>query len=89
MQKKSRYPLEWEWPGKAKIAMSVNLALEAFRFKSQYTQETRPGRPDYFSLSFADYAGRAGVWRLQSSWTGVHVRSGLKRSIALKFSSVF
>jgi len=64
MQKKSRYPRQWEWPGKAKIAMSVNLALEAFRFKSQYTQETRPGRPDYFSLSFADYAGRAGVWRL-------------------------
>lgn len=64
MAPKSRYPRQWNWPGDAKIAMSVNLALEAFRLKSQYTQETRAGRPDYFSLSFADYGGRAGVWRL-------------------------
>jgi len=64
MTNKTRYPRNWEWPGKAKIAMSVNLALEAFRYKSQYTQESRPNRVDYFSLSFADYAGKSGVWRL-------------------------
>jgi allantoinase len=77
MQKKSRYPREWEWPGKAKIAMSVNLALEAFRFKSQYTQETRPGRPDYFSLSFADYAGRAGVWRLLDFMDEINLKGSM------------
>ena len=63
MTNKTRYPRQWNgWA--AKIAMSVNLALEAFRFKSQYTQESRPNRVDYFSLSFADYAGKSGVWRL-------------------------
>ena len=59
-----RYPRSWAWPNGAKIAMSVNLALEAFRNKSQYTQEVRPGRPDRFSLSFAEYGARAGVWRI-------------------------
>ena len=34
-----RYPRQWEWPNKAKIAMTVNLAMEAFKFKSQYTQD--------------------------------------------------
>jgi len=59
-----RYRRHWEWPGKARIAMSINLALEAFRNRSQYTQETRLGRPDYFSLSFAEYGARAGIWRV-------------------------
>jgi len=77
MQGKSRYPRQWEWPGKAKIAMSVNLALEAFRFKSQYTQETRPGRPDYFSLSFADYAGRAGVWRILDFMDEINLKGSM------------
>jgi peptidoglycan/xylan/chitin deacetylase (PgdA/CDA1 family) len=77
MQRKSRYPRQWEWPGKAKIAMSVNLALEAFRFKSQYTQETRPGRPDYFSLSFADYAGRAGVWRILDFMDEINLKGSM------------
>ena len=48
-----RYPRKWEWPNQAKIALSMNLALEAFRFKSQYTQEGKPGRVDHFSLSYA------------------------------------
>jgi hypothetical protein len=38
---KTRYPPQWEWQNDAKIAMSVNLALEGFRFRSQYTQEGR------------------------------------------------
>jgi peptidoglycan/xylan/chitin deacetylase (PgdA/CDA1 family) len=64
MPGKMRYPREWEWPNGAKIAMSVNLALEAFRFKSQYTQEGRPGRVDHFSLSYAEYGAKAGIWRI-------------------------
>ena len=64
MPGKMRYPRQWEWPKGAKIAMSVNLALEAFRFKSQYTQEGRPGRVDHFSLSYAEYGAKAGIWRI-------------------------
>jgi allantoinase len=64
MPGKMRYPRQWEWPNGAKIAMSVNLALEAFRFKSQYTQEGRPGRVDHFSLSYAEYGAKAGIWRI-------------------------
>jgi peptidoglycan/xylan/chitin deacetylase (PgdA/CDA1 family) len=64
MPGKMRYPRQWEWPNGCKIAMSVNLALEAFRFKSQYTQEGRPGRVDHFSLSYAEYGAKAGIWRV-------------------------
>ena len=77
MIKKSRYPREWAWPGQAKIAMSVNLALEAFRFRSQYSQESRPGRPDYFSLSFAEYGGRAGVWRILDLLDEVNLKGSM------------
>lgn len=77
MIKKSRYPREWAWPGQAKIAMSVNLALEAFRFRSQYSQESRPGRPDYFSLSFAEYGGRAGVWRILDFLDEVNLKGSM------------
>jgi peptidoglycan/xylan/chitin deacetylase (PgdA/CDA1 family) len=60
----SRYPRAWSWPGGARIAFSVNTALEAFRFKSQYSHDPRANRTDHFSLSFAEYGGRAGVWRI-------------------------
>ena len=59
-----RYPRQWEWPQKAKIAMTVNLALEAFRLKSQYTQEGKPGKVDHFSLSYAAYGAKSGIWRI-------------------------
>ena len=64
MPQKRRYPRHWEWPGQAKIAMSVGLALEAFRNRSQLTLEARPGHKDHFSLSYAEYGARAGVWRI-------------------------
>jgi allantoinase len=64
MPGKMRYPRQWAWPNGAKIAMSVNLAFEAFRFKSQYTQEGRPGKVDHFSLSYAEYGAKAGIWRV-------------------------
>jgi peptidoglycan/xylan/chitin deacetylase (PgdA/CDA1 family) len=75
---KTRYPREWAWPGEAKIAMTVNLALEAFRFRSQYTQEGRPGKVDYFSLSYAEYGARAGIWRILDFLDAV----GLKGSMS-------
>ncbi len=77
MSVETRYKRHWDWPGQARIAMSVNLALEAFRLKSQYTQETRPGRPDHFSLSFAEYGGRAGVWRLLDFLDAMNVKGSM------------
>ncbi len=64
MPSETRYPRDWSWPENAKIAMSVNLALEAFRYKCQYVQEAKPNRPDQFSLSFAEYGAKSGVWRI-------------------------
>ena len=54
----------WKLPDSARIAVSVNLALEAFRHKSQLTLEARPGKTDHFSLSYAEYGARAGIWRI-------------------------
>jgi peptidoglycan/xylan/chitin deacetylase (PgdA/CDA1 family) len=54
----------WHLPGNARIAVSVNLALEAFQHKSQLTLEARPGKTDHFSLSYAEYGARAGIWRI-------------------------
>ena len=59
-----RYPRSWTWPNGAKIAMSVNLAFEAFIERSQFTTSGKPGKPDPFSLSFAEYGARAGAWRV-------------------------
>ncbi|BCH29342.1 hypothetical protein MesoLjLc_12720 [Mesorhizobium sp. L-8-10] len=55
---------DWHLPDGARIAVSVNLALEAFRHKSQLTLESRPGKTDHFSLSYAEYGARAGIWRI-------------------------
>lgn len=54
----------WKLPDGARIAVSVNLALEAFHHKSQLTLEARPGKTDHFSLSYAEYGARAGIWRI-------------------------
>jgi peptidoglycan/xylan/chitin deacetylase (PgdA/CDA1 family) len=60
----SRYPREWEWPDRAKIAMSVGIAFEAFERRSQFSTESGPNKVDYFSLSYAEYGAKSGVWRL-------------------------
>ncbi|MDT2021281.1 polysaccharide deacetylase family protein [Methylocella sp. CPCC 101449] len=59
--------------------MSINLALEAFRFKSQYTQEGRPGQVDHFSLSYARYGAKAGVYRILDLLD----ETGLKASMSI------
>jgi allantoinase len=74
-----RYPRKWEWPNQAKIAMTVNLAMEAFQFKSQYTQEGRPGRVDHFSLSYARYGAKSGIYRILDLLD----ESGLKGSMSI------
>jgi len=61
---RKREPRQWSWPNGAKIAISVGLALEDFSFASQYVQVPKPGQIDRFSLSYADYGRRVGIWRL-------------------------
>lgn len=55
-----------EWPDKAFICVCVTAAFEAFRFHGHYTQGPGrgPGKLDHFSLSYADYAPKVGVWRI-------------------------
>lgn len=55
-----------EWPDKALICVCVTAAFEAFRFHGHYTQGPGkgPGKPDHFSLSYADYGPKVGVWRI-------------------------
>ena len=40
------------------------MPYEAFEERSQYSHFNEPGKKDHFSLSFADYAFKSGVWRL-------------------------
>src|SRR5262245_25775288 len=63
-QGKSRYPREWSWPGDARIAVTLNMALESFMRASQVTLEKTSNKIDHFSLTYAEYAYKAGAWRL-------------------------
>lgn len=67
----------WRLPGNARIAFSVNLALEAFRARSQITLEKRPDKVDHFSLSFAAYGGRAGIWRILDTLDELGVKGSM------------
>jgi allantoinase len=59
-RKRSRYPREWSWPGGATIAVTLNMALESFVRASQVTLEKTSNKVDHFSLTYADYAYKAG-----------------------------
>jgi peptidoglycan/xylan/chitin deacetylase (PgdA/CDA1 family) len=60
------YPRKWHWPDGQKLAMSVGLAFEAFEHHSQFSTSSAAsrGKVNHFSLSYADYGWKAGVWRL-------------------------
>jgi peptidoglycan/xylan/chitin deacetylase (PgdA/CDA1 family) len=62
--KPSRYPRSWRWPDGAKIAVSINMAFEAFERHSQVTLEKTENRIDHFSLTYAEYGAKSGAWRL-------------------------
>jgi peptidoglycan/xylan/chitin deacetylase (PgdA/CDA1 family) len=52
-------------PGDARVCFSIDIAFEGFLIACQYRgRPTPPGQPDMFSLSFAEYGLRIGVWRL-------------------------
>jgi allantoinase len=58
-----RPPMEWR--DKALICVSATIAFEAFRFHGHYTHNPKgPGQPDYFSLSYAEYGPKVGIWRI-------------------------
>lgn len=64
MTRKTRYPRQWHWPHNAKIAVSINMAFEAFLRYSQVTLEKTANRIDHFSLTYAEYGAKSGAWRL-------------------------
>ena len=52
-------------PGNARVCFTVDIAFEGFLTACQYRgRPTPPGKPDLYSLSFAEYGLRIGVWRL-------------------------
>jgi len=51
-----------KWPNNAKIAVSFFVAFEAFEKSSQYRRSE--GKPDYASLAYGEYGGKAGIWRI-------------------------
>lgn len=61
---RERFPRKWAWPDDARIAFSVGIPFEAFEFASQVNLTGRRGEKDSFSLSYGDYAWKAGIWRL-------------------------
>lgn len=65
MTKKRRFfPREWSWPDGKIMAVTIGVPFEAFRYQSQFNYIATPGKKDLLSLSYADYAWKAGVWRL-------------------------
>src|SRR4249920_2942175 len=63
------------WPHNAKIAVSFFVAFEAFEKYSQYRQGG--DKPDYASLAYGEYGGKAGIWRIMD----VLNRNGVKGTI--------
>jgi peptidoglycan/xylan/chitin deacetylase (PgdA/CDA1 family) len=55
-------PAPIEWPNGAKIAVSFFVAFESF---IKYSQYRRGGdKPDFASLAYGEFGGRAGIWRI-------------------------
>ena len=64
-----------KWPNNAKIAVSFFVAFEAFEKSSQYRRSE--GKPDYASLAYGEYGGKAGIWRIMDALG----RNGVKGTI--------
>jgi len=64
------------WPNDAKIAVSFFVAFEAFDKSSQY-RRSEGGKPDYASLAYGEYGGKAGIWRIMD----VFARHGVTGTI--------
>jgi len=55
-------PAPFELPNKAVIAVSFFVAFESFIKHSQYRSSGE--KPDYASLAYGEYGGKAGIWRI-------------------------
>jgi allantoinase len=69
-------PAPIQWPNDAKIAVSFFVAFEAFDKSSQY-RRSEGDKPDYASLAYGEYGGKAGIWRIMDSLN----RNGVKGTI--------
>ena len=67
-------PTPIKWPNNAKIAVSFFVAFEAFEKYSQYRQGG--DKPDYASLAYGEYGGKAGIWRITLAMNET-IRGGL------------
>jgi peptidoglycan/xylan/chitin deacetylase (PgdA/CDA1 family) len=55
-------------PGDARICVSVTIAFEAFMYHGHYGHASaKPGKPNHFSLSYAEYGPKVGFWRILDS----------------------
>lgn len=64
-------------PGGARVCFTVDLAFEAFTRACQYRlRRVPPEQPDRYSLSFAEYGLRVGIWRLLDLLREAGVRAG-------------
>src|SRR5262245_63931333 len=68
-------PKPIKWPNNAKIAVSFFVAFEAFEKYSQYREGG--DKPDYASLAYGEYGGKAGIWRIMDALN----RNGVKGTI--------
>lgn len=78
------------WPGEARIAVTIGVALEAFENQSQLRLAGKPGTKDAFSLSYGEYGVRTGVWRLLDLFDthGVHASFSVSGRLAQDWPEV-
>jgi peptidoglycan/xylan/chitin deacetylase (PgdA/CDA1 family) len=77
MSKRPRFPRQWDWPGKQKIAFTVGVPFEAFEKQSQVNFVASRGQLDRFSLSYGDYGWKAGIWRLMNILDEFELKSSI------------
>ena len=66
-------PAPLKWPNNAKIVVSFFVAFEAFDKSSQYRRH-EGDKPDYASLAYGEYGGKAGIWRILDALNGNNVK---------------
>lgn len=79
MAERKRFPVKWSWPNNARMAFNIGVPFEGFEMRSQISfSGGRAGERDPFSISYADYGWKAGIWRLLNIIDGY----GLKVSVS-------
>lgn len=65
-------------PNKASICLTIDVAFEAFEEACQHRgRQTPKGVPDPYSLSFAEYGLRVGIWRLSELLNQFNLKGGI------------